>query len=411
MLGHDEIGRTHAIVIETKVTTTRHRWIAHVDLDAFYASCEQRDHPEYRARPVVVGAQPGNRGVVAACSYEARKFGIHSAMPIAEAHRRCPDAVYLRPDMEKYSEASRQVFAVLDDITPAVEKASIDEAYLDVSGLEKLIGPPAAIGSQIRRRINDATELTASVGIGPNRLIAKLGSEACKPDGLLIVTAADVHAFLAPMPVSNLRGLGKQTLKRIDRLGIRTVEELRMTPIETLREQLGEKAAESFHRQAHGLASDQIVTDRKRKSISKERTFGADINDHRRLHDVLRELAAGVARTTRRENLSGSVVVLKVRYAGFETYTRQHKLAAATDDERVMLATAWSLFNKGDLPKKPVRLIGVGVSDWEQRDVAQTDLFEPADDPAQDRKILDAIDTVTEKFGKPMLGVGMPPKK
>lgn len=411
MLGYARIRCTHAIVNETEVPTRRHRWIAHVDLDAFYASCEQRDHPAYRGRPVIVGAQPGNRGVVAACSYEAREFGIHSAMPINEAHRRCPDAVYLRPDMEAYRLASRNVFEVLGDITPAVEKASIDEAYLDISGLEKLIGPPAVIGSEIRTRIRDATGLTASVGIGPNRLIAKLGSEACKPDGLLVVPPSQVLEFLAPMPVSNLRGLGRQTLKRIARLGIRTVEELRATPIETLRQHLGEKAAASFHRQAHGIASDKIVTNRRRKSISKERTFGTDIRDHDRLHEVLRELAAGVARTTRRENLAGRVVTLKVRFAGFETYTRQHKLATATDDERVMLATAWALFNRSNLPTKPVRLIGVGISDWGQREDAQADLFEAGDRPAQDRKILDAIDTVTEKFGKSMLSIGMSRKK
>ncbi len=332
-------------------------------------------------------------------------------MPIAEAHRRCPDAVYLRPDMETYRLASRNVFEVLGDFTPAVEKASIDEAYLDVSGLGKLIGPPEVIGNEIRTRIRDATGLTASVGIGPNRLIAKLGSEACKPDGLLVVPPSQVLEFLAPMPVSNLRGLGKQTLKRIDRLGIRTVEELRATPIETLRRHLGEKTAESFHRQARGIASDKIITDRRRKSISKERTFEADIRDHDRLHEVLRELAAGVARTGRRENLAGTVVTLKVRFAGFETYTRQHKLAIATDDERIMLATAWSLFNRSNLPNRPVRLIGVGISNWDQRDDVQADLFEAGNRRAQDRKILDTIDTVTEKFGKPMLGIGLSRKK
>ncbi|MDH3978742.1 MAG: DNA polymerase IV, partial [Gammaproteobacteria bacterium] len=189
------------------------RWIAHVDLDAFFASCEQRDHPEYQGKPVIVGALPGNRGVVAACSYEARVFGIHSAMPIAEAHRRCPDAIYLRPDISKYKRYSKQVFDLFNDITPFFEKASIDEAYLDISGLENIFGSPAAIGTAIRKRIYQATQLTASVGIGPNRLIAKLGSEANKPDGLTIVKPDEVLDFLAPMPIGNLRGLGKQTQK------------------------------------------------------------------------------------------------------------------------------------------------------------------------------------------------------
>ncbi|MDH3512327.1 MAG: DNA polymerase IV, partial [Gammaproteobacteria bacterium] len=228
------------------------RWIAHVDLDAFYASCEQRDHPEYRQRPVVVGAQPGNRGVVAAASYAARQFGIRSAMPISEAYRRCPDAVYLRPDMQKYRQVSRQVFATLADITPVVEKASIDEAYLDISGLGKIIGSPEDVGRQIRRCIHQATELTASVGIGPNRLIAKLASEAGKPDGLVVVARDEVLAFLAPMPVSNLRGVGRRTQQIFDRLNIRTVAELRATALTTLKEHLGERAAASVHRQALG---------------------------------------------------------------------------------------------------------------------------------------------------------------
>ena len=387
------------------------RWIAHVDLDAFFASCEQRDHPEYRQRPVVVGAQPGNRGVVAAASYEARQFGIHSAMPIAEAHRRCPDAVYLRPDMQKYQQASRQVFEILGDVTPVVEKASIDEAYLDISGLDKIIGPPDTIGREIRRRIHEATALTASVGIGPNRLIAKLASEAGKPDGLTVIPPDEVLAFLAPMPVANLRGLGRQTQKIFNRLNIHTVAELRATPLATLQEHLGEKAAKSFHRQALGRASDEIVTDRRRKSISKEQTFGTDIRDHDRLHDVLRELAAQVGRTARREKLAGTVVTLKIRFEGFETYTRQNTLPAPTNDERLMLTTAWSLFTNGDLPDKPVRLIGVGISGWEEQQAAQADLFEPAEQKVHDQKILEAIDTVTEKFGKSILQVGMSRKK
>ena len=182
-----------------------------MDLDAFFASCEQRDHPEYRGQPVVVGALPGHRGVVAAASYEARRYGIHSAMPIAEACRRCPDAVYLRPSMAKYKQASREVFAVLETLTPVVEAASIDEAYLDLSGLERLVGPPETIGRKIKRSILEATGLTASVGIGPNRLIAKLGSEHRKPDGLTVVPPDTLLDFLAPLPVACLRGLGRQT--------------------------------------------------------------------------------------------------------------------------------------------------------------------------------------------------------
>ena len=388
-------------------STERTRWVAHVDLDAFFASCEQRDNPEYRGRPVVVGAQPGNRGVVAAASYEAREFGIRSAMPISDAYRRCPDAVYLRPNMEKYLDASREVFAVLSTVTPVVEKASIDEAYLDVSGLEKLIGSPARIGADIRSRVEARTALTVSVGIGPNRLIAKLGSESCKPDGLRVIDANAVLDFMAPMPIGNLRGLGKQTQKSFSRLGIHTVADLRVFPQQRLIDALGARAAESFRRQAFGTGSSDIVPQRGRKSISKETTFGNDVTDPDRLHDTLLGLSAGVARTARNEDLAGSVVTLKIRFTGFETYTRQKKLSAATNDEREILRTAWRLFLDSKLPKKPVRLIGVGISQWEKNSAIQSDLFDQPAEHEQDQKLLETIDDVAAKFGTGKLQIGM----
>jgi DNA polymerase-4 len=384
----------------------KHRWIAHMDLDAFFASCEQQEHPEYQGRPVVVGARPGHRGVVAAASYEARQFGIHSAMPISEAYRRCPDAVFLRPDMEKYRRHSRLVFQLLETLVPSVEAASIDEAYLDVSGLEKLRGTPETIGHEIKQRIHTETGLTASVGIGPNRLIAKLGSEYHKPDGLTVVSPEQVLDFLAPMPVSNLRGLGHQTQKIFSRLGIRTVAQLRAVPRPQLEQHLGKKAAESFHRQALGIASDQVVPGQRRKSISKETTFETDIRDHTILHDALRRLAADVARTARREGLSGSVVTLKIRFEGFETCTRQYKRTTPTCDEREMLKTAWRLFLHGKLPNKPVRLIGIGISGWEEHP-AQTDLFDQPEQQEDNKRLLKTIDAVTEKFGKNFLQVGV----
>jgi len=381
-----------------------------VDLDAFFASCEQREHPEYKGRPVVVGALPGHRGVVAAASYEARRFGIRSAMPISEAWRRCPDAVYLRPDMDKYRRASRQVFRLLETVTPTLESASIDEAYLDVSGLEKLVGPPPTIGRRIKQSIFAETGLTASVGIGPNRLIAKLGSEYRKPDGLTVVPEEQVLDFLGPMPVSNLRGLGRQTQKVFIRLGIRTVAQLRVMPLPVLQQELGKKAAVSFQRQAFGIASDQVVPGRRRKSISKETTFATDVHEHAVLRDALRRLAADVAATARREGLSGSVVTLKIRFEGFETHTRQHKRSTPTHDERDILKTAWRLFLGSQLPKKPVRLIGVGISGWIENRTAQADLFEQAERSDSRQRLLQTIDDVSEKFGKGMLQVGLSPK-
>jgi len=270
-----------------------------------------------------------------------------------------------------------------------------------------LLGTPESIGREIKQRIFTGTGLTASVGIGPNRLIAKLGSEYHKPDGLTVVSPEQVLDFLAPMPVANLRGLGRQTQKIFNRLGISTVAQLRAIPLADLEQHLGKKAAASFNRQAFGIASDQILPGQRRKSISKETTFETDINDNRVLHDALRRLAADVARTARREGLSGSVITLKIRFEGFETYTRQYKRTTPTHDEREMLKTAWRLFLDGKLPNKPVRLIGIGISGWEEHQPAQADLFDQPEQQEDNKQLLKTIDAVTEKFGKNLLQVGM----
>ena len=389
------------------------RWVGHADLDAFYASVEQRDSPAYRDLPVVVGALPGHRGVVAAASYQARAFGIHSAMPIAEAYRRCPNAVYLRPDMGKYLRVSRQIFQILQTITPVLEPVSVDEAYLDLTGLERLIGPPEMIGSEIKRRILQETGLTVSVGIGPNRLIAKLASEHNKPDGLTVVLPEQVQQFLAPMPLGNLRGLGRQTQKIFTRLGIRTVAQLRAAPLQILEQQLGRKAAANFYNQALGIASAEVKPGRGRKSISKETTFETDIHGHDSLRHALRELAAGVAAQARREQLAGAVVTLKIRFAGFETHTRRHRLPSPTHDERVILREAWTLFNQGNLPCKPVRLIGVGISDWQQvqAEPVQADLFDQPQRRKSNERLLATIDRAEARFGKGILQLGCAPKR
>lgn len=381
--------------------------IAHVDLDAFFASVEQRDNPAYRGKPLIVGALPGQRGVVAACSYEARAFGVHSAMPISKAYRLCPQAIYVRPVIDKYSAESRQVMQLLEDMVPAVEKASIDEAYLDISGLDKLLGSPEQIGTTIRTRIVETSGLTVSVGVGPNRLIAKLASQACKPDGLKVVRTDQVLSFLAALPIDNLRGMGKQTLRKVAALKIHTIGELRSVPLATLEAHVGSAAAASFRRQALGLGSSKIVTTRQRKSISKETTFGQDVSDAAQLQDALRTLAGQVARTARREQLSGRVITLKVRYTGFETYTRQLTLAQATQDERVLLESGLCLFNNSALPAKPVRLIGISISGWHAADQAQPDLFGQSAGSLTNPKILAAIDKLSNKYGKPLLKVGV----
>ncbi len=386
--------------------SAQERWVGHADLDAFYASVEVHDHPEYRGRPVVVGALPGHRGVVAAANYEARAFGIHSAMPISDAYRRCPDAVYLRPNMARYIEVSKKIFTLLGVITPVVEPVSVDEAYLDLSGLEKLIGPPATIGEQIKQRVLKATGLTVSVGIGPNRLVAKLGSEHGKPDGMTLIGPDQVLEFLAPLEVSKLRGVGSQTHRILSRLGIKTVAQLRTVPLPCLQEHLGERAAANLSQQALGIASSEVIPGRRRKSISKETTFQEDVKEPAILHDVLLRLSAEVAAAARREHLSGTVVALKIRFRGFETHTRQHKLAIPTHDERVILREAWSLLSNSRLPKRPVRLIGVGISGWQAVEEHQGDLFDQLYERKREDRLLATLDRVANKFGKGKLQLG-----
>jgi DNA polymerase-4 len=244
------------------------------------------------------------------------------------------------------------------------------------------------------------------VGIGPNRLIAKLGSEHRKPDGLTVVYPHEVPDFLGPMPVGNLRGLGRQTQKVFSRLGIETVSQLRVIPLRYLEEQLGKSAAASFYNQAHGIASAEVVPGRRRKSISKETTFEKDVRDQGVLHDVLRRLAAEVTATARREGLAGAVVTLKIRFAGFETHTRQHKLAAPTHDERVILREAWALLVHGRLQKKPVRLIGVGISEWKPIESTQVDLFDQPQKSEKDERLLKTLDQAADRFGKGILQLG-----
>ena len=243
------------------------RLVMHVDLDAFYAAIDQRDRPQWRGLPVVVGAEPGKRGVVATCSYEARRYGVHSAMPISEAARRLPpQTVYVRPRMDDYARVSREVMTALDGISPVVEQVSIDEAYLDVSGLELLVGPPEVIGQRTKAAIREAVGLTASVGIGPNRLIAKLASDSHKPDGLTVVSPEGVQAFLDPMPLTVLRGVGVKTAPRLQRLGLETVGDVRRLSLEALRRHLGARAGTEVHLQARGIADDRVYPVSERKS-------------------------------------------------------------------------------------------------------------------------------------------------
>jgi DNA polymerase-4 len=386
------------------------RLVMHVDLDAFYAAVEQRDRPEWRGRPLVVGAEPGRRGMVATCSYEARRFGVHSAMPIAEAVRRLPaETVYVRPDMARYAEVSRRVMRVLGTLAPVVEPVSIDEAYLDVSGLERLIGPPEVVARRTKAAIYEAVGLTASVGIGPNRLIAKLASDARKPDGLLVVRPEEVSAFLDPLPLAALRGVGAVTAHRLEQAGLRTVGDVRARPLADLRRRLGARTGTQVHLQSNGIADDRVYPATERQSISKETTFAEDVVDTDVLRDTLRWAAQEVGFLARADARKGTLVTLKIRLHPFETHTRSRTLAASTADDRVIFDTAWDLYRADTRAGRAVRLIGLGLSGWAQAPV-QPDLFAALEsregNHANDR--LDAtLDAIRLKFGRHCIQRGL----
>ena len=386
------------------------RLIMHVDLDAFFAAIEQRDNPQWRGLPLVVGAEPGRRGVVATCSYEARRYGVHSAMPISEAARRLPpETVYVRPSMERYARVSRQIMEVLGTLAPVVEKISIDEAYLDVTGLERLVGPPEVIGRRAKAAIRKAVGLTASVGIGPNRLIAKLASDAQKPDGLTVVPSGQVSAFLDPMPLSVLRGVGVKTAPRLERLGLKTVGDVRRLSLEELRRHLGARAGTQVHLQARGIADDQVHAASERKSISKETTFAEDVSDATILKDTLRWAAQEVGYLARHEGRKGVVVTLKIRFRPFETHTRSRTLRVPTENDMEIFQAAWGLFQAERWTGRPVRLIGLGLSGWDQATM-QPDLFAadeaPDSHPRQDR-LHETLDAIRTKFGKGTIQRGL----
>jgi DNA polymerase IV len=384
--------------------------VMHVDLDAFFAAVEQRDHQQWSGRPVVVGAAPGGRGVVATCSYEARRYGVHSAMPISQVVRRLPpETVYVRPDMPRYGAVSQQVMAVLGEVSPIVEQVSIDEAFLDISGMERLLGPPRAIGERTKVLVREATGLTASVGIGPNRLIAKLASDHEKPDGLTIVPPGEVNAFLDPMPLSVLRGVGTRTASRLTRLGLKSVGDVRRLPLATLRRALGQHAGTRLHLQASGIADDQVHPQTPRKSISKETTFPEDLSDPEVLRETLRWAAQEVGFLARREGRKGLVVTLKVRLHPFETHTRSRTLPVPTASDLELFQTAWELFRSGPWQRRAVRLMGLGLSGWESAPV-QRDLFDTdcASAPSpHDERLDETLDAIRTRFGKGTIRRGL----
>jgi DNA polymerase-4 len=386
------------------------RKILHVDMDAFYASVETLDDPTLLGKPVIVGGTPEGRGVVAACSYEARRFGVHSAMPAGRALRLCPDGVFLRPRMARYVEISEQIFAVFHRYTPLVEPLSIDEAFLDVVGCERLFGPAEAVGRAIKAAIRDEIGLTASVGVAPNKFLAKLASGLEKPDGFVVLTAAGAPARLAVLPVGKLWGVGRVTEQRLERLGVRLVADLLRLPRAELVAELGE-LADHLLQLAVGRDDRAVVPDREARSIGNETTFAEDIADEETLREVLDHLVEKVAWRLRKQGLVARTVTLKARYGDFTTHTRARSLPQPTDATVVLRDAARELLvSRLGRAGRPLRLIGVTVSQFESgAGAGQAELFGGGED-VRHRELDRILDRVNERFG-PVMRRGGPPRR
>ncbi|MBW3543304.1 MAG: DNA polymerase IV [Planctomycetes bacterium] len=370
--------------------------ILHVDMDAFYASIEERDRPELAGRPLIVGGTPQGRGVVAAANYAVRKFGVHSAMPTSKALRLCPQAIVLPVRMEHYAAVSRQIRSIFHRYTPLVEPLSLDEAFLDVAGSEGLFGPAVEMAQTIKRDIRDETGLVASVGVAPNKFLAKLASDLEKPDGLVIVEPQRVQEFLDPLPVGRLWGVGRVAGRILDELGIQTIGQLRGCRVAALHERFGKTGAHLWQL-AHGLDERTVVPDRDAKSVSHETTFAVDIADAEALRAWLLELVEQVGRRLRRSGRRGRTVNLKVRFSDFRTIVRSQSLPDATASTERLWKAAAELFSKLPPGHLPVRLLGMGVSGISRAGFVQRRLFDETG--PQQTGLDDATDRIRDRFG------------
>ena len=374
------------------------RAILHIDMDAFYASVEEQDRPELKGKPLIVGGT-GGRGVVAAASYAVRRFGVRSAMPMREALRRCPEAIVVHPRMARYKEISDQVFAIFHEFTPLVEGLSLDEAFLDVTASQQLLGEPEKIGADIRRRIAAQTGLTASVGIAPNKLLAKIASDLNKPDGMCRIDAGNMRKILDPLPIHKLFGVGQKTLPTVLAAGIHTFGDARSASEAVLWRAFGTHG-KAMRDRAAGLDDRPVEASREEKSISAEETFDTDIRAPAQLYAQLKALADRTASRLRAHKLLAGRVSVKIRRGDFTTYTRQRALEPPTQDTAVVSAAAEALLS-GWLASQPlaaVRLLGVGVSDLQV--IRQQDLFSA---PQSASRLDSAVDGIRDRFGQGLL--------
>jgi DNA polymerase-4 len=349
------------------------RKIIHVDMDAFFAAVEQRDNPELRGKPVIVGGKPGGRGVVSTCSYEARKFGVHSAMPTNEAYRLCPHGIFVRSRFDAYKEASSIIRDIFFDYTDLVEPLSMDEAYLDVSENHK--GNPSAtlVAQEIRARIFEETQLTASAGVAPNKFIAKVASDFNKPDGLTVITPEKAEQFLEELDIKKFYGVGKATQRKMHALGIKTGADLKKWTEIDLVKAFG-KSGRHYYKIVRGIDNREVKPHRTRKSYGKERTFSEDVGDLDWVNTFLDELAQTISEGMRKIPTSGKTITLKVRYKNFDTITRSHSLSHYTNDAKEISTIARKLLEQTEAGIREIRLLGISLSNlnliekdyWEQ---------------------------------------------
>jgi DNA polymerase-4 len=390
------------------------RMVFHVDMDAFYASVEQLENPALRGKPVIVGGVDSNRGVVSSASYEARGFGVHSAMPVVQARKRCPHGVFVPGRHALYGEYSGRLMDVLSEFTPALEQVSVDEAFLDMTGTEGLFGPAAESGLKVKAAIFKRLGLTASLGAAENKFLAKLASDAKKPDGIVVVKPGGAQAFLDPMPVDRLWGVGKKTVLELHRVGLYSIAQLREQDLPTLTGYFGANFATHLHELARGRDDRDIVTESQEKSISHERTFEQDTSDADAIAAILLDLSERVARRARREGFAGRTVTFVWRNPDFSRQSHARSLPEPTSSSPAIYAAALDLFReiarpdrqRGDAPRpdgqaarasaRRFRLIGVRLSNFSQ-DVQQQSLFQ---NPKSASNLDAAMDAVRNKFGE-----------
>jgi DNA polymerase IV len=378
------------------------RTIFHLDLDAFFVSVERILDPSLIGKPVIVGGDPKGRGVVAACSYEARKYGLHSAMPIRRAYSLCPHGVYLHGNFKEYSRYSRIVKDILSEYAPIIQQASVDEYYMDFSGTENVYGNFFEFAKKLQKKVLDETKLPCSIGIGRNKTLAKIGSDCMKPMGVTYIQPGFEKTFLAQMPVETIPGIGKKTTIELNRRGFYKISDIIDAPLEYFTKAFGKMGMDIWYK-ANGEGEEYLIIDHDPKSISKENTFMEDVTDLDIIKDELFEMTGHVCQNLRDNNMKALTVNLKLRYTDFSTLTRSRSIPP-TDDDKIVYETVWDLFTKAYTRRVAVRLIGVGVSKF-VRLPDQQSLFD--DDEEKRKKILDAVNTIRQKHGYDLIKLGL----